>query len=295
MSRPASNTKEYTYQWNAETYGDDSLPILKISKSSFGSFQWCPKKYQFNYIEQKPQDTTEAMYKGTIAHNAREAFFDEFDISKAENMTHDELTNYCYTLFPLDEMSPMYETIATYEAKRFMDAKEEGTLDNFLPVINEETIDAKITIRREDFPSIRLERDYVVHLQGIIDRMFQEGNAYIPMELKTGQWKDYKKTMMRKEMAFYKLLFENCLDERIEELGLTRDNAITHWAWYYPASNHMYVEEAKKSSETAVLKGIANLIHAYERNIFPTKYSSRTCPTCSYYSICDTASEDGWL
>jgi CRISPR/Cas system-associated exonuclease Cas4 (RecB family) len=295
MSRPSSNTNEYTYQWNPETYGDDDLPILKISKSSFGSFQWCPKKYQFNYIEQKPQDTSEAMWKGTIVHNAREAFFEEFDIAKAENMSHGELTNYCYTLFPLDEMSYMYETIATFEANRFMDSKAEGTIDNFIPVINEEVLDAKIVIRREDYPSIRLERNYVVHLQGIIDRMFLDGESYIPMELKTGAWKEYKKTMMRKEMAFYKLLFDNCADARLEELGLTRDNKITHWSWYYPASNHMYVEDAKKSSETAVLKGIAKLIHAYERNLFPTKYSARSCPSCSYYSICDTANDDGWL
>jgi len=295
MSRPPSNTSEYTYQWNAETYGDDSLPTLKITKSSFGSFQWCPKKYEFNYIERKPQDTTEAMYNGTIVHNAREAFFDDFDIAKAEKMTHEEVTNYCYTLFPLDNMSEMYETIATYEAKRFVDAREEGTLDNYLPVINEAVLDAKIEIRREDHPKAGLQRDYVVHLQGIIDRMFQEGDSYIPMELKTGAWKEYKKTGMRKEMAFYKLLFDNCTDERLEELGLTRDNDITHWAWYFPAANHMYIEESKKSSVTAVLKGIAKLIHAYERNIFPTKYSERSCPTCSYYSICDTASEDGWL
>jgi len=78
----SSNTNEYTYQWVADTYGDEDLPILKITKSSFGSFQWCPKKYQFSYIERLPQDTTEAMYKGTIIHNAREAFFDDLTLLK---------------------------------------------------------------------------------------------------------------------------------------------------------------------------------------------------------------------
>ena len=55
--------REYTYQWNADDYEDESKPILKITKSSNGTFQWCPKKYQYNYIERLPQDTTEAMYK----------------------------------------------------------------------------------------------------------------------------------------------------------------------------------------------------------------------------------------
>ena len=83
--------REYTYQWNADDYEDESKPILKITKSSNGTFQWCPKKYQYNYIERLPQDTTEAMYKGTIIHNAREDFFNTFDVKKAADMDYEEL------------------------------------------------------------------------------------------------------------------------------------------------------------------------------------------------------------
>ena len=43
--------REFTYQWNAKWKEDDiSKPILKLTKSSLGSYDWCPKKYQFNYI-----------------------------------------------------------------------------------------------------------------------------------------------------------------------------------------------------------------------------------------------------
>ena len=35
-----------------------------------------------------------------------------------------------------------------------------------------------------------LQRDYKIHLQGIIDRIFREGNNLIPLELKTGPWKE---------------------------------------------------------------------------------------------------------
>ena len=71
---------EYTYQWMPENMDDPNEPILKITKSSLGSFNWCPKKYQFSYIERRPQDQTEAMRKGTIMHNSREDFFNNFDI-----------------------------------------------------------------------------------------------------------------------------------------------------------------------------------------------------------------------
>ena len=287
MARKSSNTNEYTYQWNADTYGDDNLPILKITKSSFGSFQWCPKKYEFNYIDRKPQDTSEAMYKGTIVHNAREAFFDDFDIKKAEDLSQEELVNYCYSLYPIDDYTDMYETMAIFEANRFIDAKKEDSLEEFLPVGNEILLNAKFTIRKNDVAKFPLKRDYVVHLQGIVDRLFMENNAYIPMELKTGLWKDYKKTMMRKEMAFYKVLMDADPDCNLDP--------ITHWAWYYPASNYMYVEPVKKSSTTAVISGIAELIKAYENGVFPTKYFARTCASCSYFGICEGADEASWL
>ena len=94
---------EYTYQWDAS----QEEPILKITKSSFGSFQWCPKKYEFSYIERMPIDTTEAMIKGTVVHNSREDFFDNFDVIKAENMSHSELIDYNIGLHPVDEYSDM--------------------------------------------------------------------------------------------------------------------------------------------------------------------------------------------
>jgi len=291
----SSNTNEYTYQWVADTYGDEDLPILKITKSSFGSFQWCPKKYQFSYIERLPQDTTEAMYKGTIIHNAREAFFDDFDIAKAEDMSHSELINYCLSLHPIDDYTEMYETMAIFEANRFLEAKEQDMLDDFIPVVNEVLLDAKITVGQYDNPKYVLKRDYTVHLQGIIDRMFYEDGSYIPMELKTGLWKDYKTTMMRKEMAFYKLLFENASDELLESANLDRNIPITHWGWYYPASNYLHMEKMKPSSVTSVKKGIAELIYAYEHGVFPTKYFARTCASCSFFGICDAANTESWL
>ena len=45
---------EFTYDWKPENYDDPSKPILKITKSSLGTYNWCPKKYEFSYIERKP-------------------------------------------------------------------------------------------------------------------------------------------------------------------------------------------------------------------------------------------------
>ena len=285
----------YTYQWKPENYGQENEPILKISKSSLGSYQWCPKRYEFQYVEKRPIETTEVMIKGSIIHNAREAFFNEFDVKKAENLSHEELVNYCMSLHPIDDYSEMYEAMSIFEANRFLEAAEEEATDNFIPVINEAMLDARITIKQDENPKYPLSRDYTVHLQGIIDRMFREGDRYIPMELKTGGWKDWKKTMMRKEMAFYKILFENTPDEELREIGVDPEIPISHWGWYYPAANYVYVEDATKSSMTAVRKGIAAMIHSYETGIFPTKYFAKTCSNCSFFGICDAANTESWF
>ena len=81
----------------------------------------------------------------------------------------------------------------------------------------------------------------------------------------------------------------------MEHLESNRDKSITHWGWRYPASNHIYVEEQKKSSHKAVMRSIVKLLKAYEDNSFPTKYNARTCSYCSYLDICDGGADEGWL
>jgi len=287
--------REYTYEWYPEKYDDPNEPILKITKSSFGSFQWCPKKYEFSYPLRLPQATTEAMIKGTVVHNSREDFFNQFDIKTAENLSYDELVTYNMGLHPIDDYTDMYKIISTFEADRFLEAKAKDKLDEYIPVINEVMLDAEIVIPHSINPKCVLERDYVVHLQGIIDRMFIQDGKYIPIELKTGPWKDYKLTMMRKEMAFYKLLIENATDESLANAGIDRDIPITNWGWYYPQSNYIQVEAAKKASMNAVYRGITQLIKAYEEKEFNAKYYYNTCQHCSFYSICPAAQDSEWL
>ena len=286
---------EYTYQWMPENYDDPTEPILKVTKSSLGSFNWCAKKYDFSYRERLPQDQTEAMKKGTICHNAREDFFNNFDVKKAENLSPDEIYEYCQGLHPIDDYLDIYINMATFEAQRFVECRDEGKIDEFLPVTNEGKFDANITIEKDINPKFPLTRDYKIHIQGIIDRIFIENGGLIPFEFKTGLWKDYKASTMRKEMAFYQLLIENSDREVLIKNGINPDSPVTHWGWYYPVSNYVFVEKVKARTPKAVIKDIAKLIWSYENNRFPTKFFYKTCASCSYFGICDAAQEDTWL
>ena len=270
---------EFTYQWNHEWANDPSMPILKITKSSLNTFEYCRKQFEFSYIEGRKSEPTPVMIKGSIIHNSHEDFYNSFDIKKAEGLSRQDLYEYCMSLFPIDDFGDMYQTMATFETERFL--ASEGEIDNFLPSGNEIKCNAQVIIPKDANPKFELSRNYVVHLQGIIDRVFTEGEGFIPIELKTGVWKDRKATNMRKEMAFYKVLMDNDPDCEL--------TPVTHWGWYFPAANYFYVEEVKIRNENDIVKRIAVMIYAYEQNSFPASYYANKCQYCSYIGICDAA------
>ena len=272
---------EYTYKWNP----DEDVPILKITKSSLGSFQFCPINYKYGYLDDIKQKTSPAMLKGTIIHNAEEDFWKMVNVEEAleykdEPMKLQKHFRGIYPEAPEDDYEDIYRAMTAYNTERFLECIEEETLDNFIPVGNEVKVNASFTT----------EDGVTVHLQGIIDRIFYEDGGYIPMELKTGAWKDTKKTNMRKEMAFYKLLFENADPDSIREAGLDPDIPITHWGWYFPASNYVYAEDVQKRSTTAVLNSMNKLIGAYQEDEFPAAYYYKKCIHCGHYDHCEAAS-----
>jgi hypothetical protein len=276
---------KFTYKWNPEV----EEPILKITKSSLGSFQFCPINYKYGYLDDIRQKTSPAMLKGTIIHNAEEDFWKMVDVEKALEFKDEpmKLQKHFRTIYPEspeEDYEDIYRAMTAYNTERFLECIEEETLDNFVPVGNEVMVNASFTT----------EDGVTVHLQGIIDRIFYENGGYIPMELKTGAWKDTKRT----EMAFYKLLFENADPESIREAGLDPDIPITHWGWYFPASNYVYAEEVKSRSTTAVLNSMDKLINAYNENEFPAAYYYKKCIHCGHYDHCEAAtggSQHDWF
>ena len=270
---------EYTYKWET---GSDKL--LKITKSSLGTFGFCPASYKYSYLEDVKQQTSPAMIKGTVIHNAQEEFWKMVDVEEARKVADDPMTlqkhfRGLYPEAPEEDYEDIYRAMTAYNTERFIECIEEDALDNFIPVGNEVKLNARYTT----------EDGQVVHLQGIIDRIFYEDGGYIPMELKTGAWKDTKKTMMRKEMAFYKLLFDNATDEDLIEAGLDPDIPFTHWGWYYPASNYVWVEKVSNRSEQAMFRSMNKLLSAYQEQEFNFEYYYKKCIHCGHYDHCEAA------
>ena len=271
---------EYTYRWNPEK----ELPILKITKSSLGSFQFCPLNYQYGYIEDIKQKQSPAMLKGTIIHNAQEEFWKMVNVKDAleykdEPMKLQKHFRGIYPEAPAEDYEDIYRAMTAYNTERFLECIEEETLDNFIPVGNETVLHGSYTT----------ENGVPVHLMGIIDRMFYENGGYILMELKTGAWKDTKKTSMRKEMSFYKLLFESADPELVRSFGLDPEIPITHWGWYFPPSNYVYAEPVSNRSAVAMLNSMDKLINSYLENEFAAAYYYKKCIHCGHYDHCEAA------
>ena len=272
----------FTYQWNPD---DVDGPTLKITKSSLGTFNFCNGSYRYSYDPfdegKKPQKTSEAMLRGTIVHNAQEDFWKMVDTEKAMPFIDDsnKLVKHFRDYYPEGEdedTKDLYRALSAWQAERFIECVHEGTVEHFVPIGNEIILNATIRIGGIN-----------IHLQGIIDRMFFDDDGYIPFELKTGLWKDSKKTNMRKEMAFYQLLYENADEEELIKMGLDPQYNITHWGWIFPKSNYIFVEETKARSMTSVMNSIQKLVDAYMLKEFPFSYFHKKCVHCGHFEHCE--------
>ena len=253
---------------------------------------FCQASYNYSYRDQIRGAVSDVMIKGTKVHDAEETFWDNFDIKKATDIVESsvnpevqrvKLNEYVRDTYPKTDHEGAEEIInsmATFYTQEFLESHEEEETEDFIPVGNEIMLDADI-----EFEGVEL------HLQGIIDRVFRDGDHYILMELKTGPWKDTKRTYMRKEMAFYKVLFEEATDEQKIKFGLDPAIPIEKWGWYFPASNYMYIEDCLTRSITGVWASIRKLILAYYQDDFQFSWFYKKCIHCNHVEICEAGSK----
>ena len=272
----------FTYQWNPD---DENSPVLKITKSSLGTYSFCRASYRMSYDPlgegKVSQPANEAMIRGTTAHDAQEEFWKMVDVEKAMNHIDDpnKLAKSFLNLYPEtdDEVtSSLYRSMASWSAERFIDCVKDGTVEFFKPVGNEVRLNARIELN-----------GLQIHLQGIIDRLFIVDGGYTPLELKTGAWKDSKATHMRKEMAFYKILFDNATDEDKIAAGLDPEMEFTNWGLFFPASNYIFLEPVKARTEVSVEKTMQKLVDSYLVAEFPFDDFYKKCRKCGLYSVCE--------
>lgn len=249
------NQEEYdsykisTYAWNPN---EDADKKLRVTKSSQGTFNWCPEQYYLEKFKGLSGEEQDHHIRGLNVHDMMEYFWANFSKEDEERVLGlidvknniEEAREIFFLTAPQPPEPYEYgedEQInqwLNWQFYRLQVTKGKG----WRPVGVEANIHATrfVDVDGEAIP---------IHMNGFIDSLFDttEG-GYALMELKTGKYKKRSKEgSMRKEMAFYRMMLEH--SKHHEFLP------ITHWGWEFPGGGINGGEGATIFYEDVKLKG----------------------------------------
>jgi len=260
-----------SYAWTPEM-GEDGI-VIRISKSTAGSLGWCAQQMWLQQNYPKPQGLVKHLVVGDDVHNGLDLLYqgmEEMGVTEGFRMLlrkGEDVTSYLKSRIP-DEKTivanrraenkdfPFYHDEYYNNMNwlmEFENARMKMDAENPLPVANEVRVEVRVEMDIEGYGTVP------VQFVGIIDRVFNapDGGGLMLYELKTGKWNNWKTADMRKEMAFYKFLIEQCDADYRAELGLERP--ITHWGWRYSAADHWHTEKSKTVSERSMMTRVKKL------------------------------------
>ncbi len=305
---PEAHTEELEQSYHDSTYawspGMDKK--LRMSKSSLGSFLWCPFKYKASYIYGLNEEETEDMVRGTNVHSIVEYFWDNVTDVKQEAVEllqkgeEREAKKLLKKVIP----DPPMPYLLGEEAVIDQWFEWQWNRFNVTEGFNWEAIGNEVSAHACIDVSVDGET-YPVHLRGFIDTVFSDGNGgFVLMELKTGKWNQRKAKSMREEMQFYRLM--------LEEGNYTKYLPVSAWAWEFPrgwANGGLKAEWEIENTNTrktsyapkTVSKNIEKLVRAHINDSFepapkewrgPDGETLSSCQMCSFMEICPAWSMD---
>lgn len=282
-----------TYAWTSA----DEDKILRITKSSLGTFNWCPKQYFFQNILKLKTEEKDHHVRGKNVHDVTQFFFNEIfesiddilekieegNTDAARDKTHQVISRppEPYVFGEPEQIQRWVD----WQFDRLVLTKGEG----WHPVGNESEIHGTrvVEVETDDGETVSVP----IHMKGFIDRIFEDGNGgFALMELKTGKWKKRKNSDMRAEMQFYKQMLEHSPHEEFLP--------ITHWGWEFPGGDinegdgpHWDYESVTanrwtKNTPTVVERRLKKLVKAHLDEDFPAERTDWKCPWCDFIDIC---------
>lgn len=259
------------YNWNPITTPDK---ILRITKSSLGTFGWCRRQYKYEKFDGLRGEENADHIRGKNVHDMVEWFWNNFTEEQEQQAIHllvkgkeEDARQLFFDAVPQPPEPYIYgeeEQIHQWLEWQMRRLHHTGG-DAWRPAGVEANIHATrfVEVDGEAIP---------IHMRGFIDSLFQDGEGYALMELKSGKYKKRGKVpSMRAEMQFYKMMLEH--SPHAEFLP------ITHWGWEFPGGGikdgegpaiHYEPTTAAKRIETTVENRIKKLIKAHIEMDFPT-------------------------
>lgn len=282
-----------SYAWTPEM-GEEGI-VIRMSKSTLGSVDWCAQQMWLDHNYPKPQGLVKHLVVGDDVHNGLDLFYQKIEKQK-RGMTIRQLKNngadmteYLKKLIPSEKEVmenrraenkdfPFYHDDYYRNMNwlmEFENARIKMASEVWMPLANEVRLEVKLDMDIEGYGTIP------VQFVGIIDRVFEAPDGGLMLyELKTGKWADYKLPDMRREMAFYKFLIENCDSAYLQERNI--DRPVTHWGWRYSSADHWTIENTKSASMIAMKNRMKKLIKMYLDQEFPIAKENYRFSPCSY-------------
>lgn len=154
----------------------DEIEIIKLSASSMKTFDQCPRKYYYNYIDKQPKKTWDHLDLGNLCHKALEIFHQGQVEGKLDKMMPSELMKKAF-----------------YEAKKDFNVKYSVIQEAF------DLVGKYLTALNNDrLPNVyKVEKDFNFHIaddvkiRGYLDRVDIEGNDYHIIDYKTTKNEKY--------------------------------------------------------------------------------------------------------
>jgi hypothetical protein len=223
-----------TYAWQP----DMEDKILRVSKSSVGTFDWCQQQYFLEKILGMRGDEQDYHIRGSNVHDAVEYWWKAMeDVIEdvwqlVRENKREQATTRCIEALPTppspyifgeDEQLHLW---VKWQMDRLYTYPKEADISTirrrWFPIGNESEVHAARIVTSSD------GTDIPIHMKGYIDRIFLDDDeaGIVLMELKTGKWKDRKRADMRAEMQFYRMMLEH--SQHMEFLP------VSGWGWEFP-------------------------------------------------------------
>lgn len=232
-----------------------------ITKSRLMNHDYCPYKYKRTVLDKVQQPETPQMRDGTAKHTEHDECVNAIDLRRIPESFEDKI-DYVRNCLPETE-DILYDNMAYHEAERLDNMQGDYSLYKPKRV---ETMFSKTIELGDDFVDMRGKPDHVY---------LESDGTYNIMELKTGQWKSYMKSKIRKELSFYAILLEGQLDAPIGWIS-----------WLYPRVDYFDIEKVKAQSIKGMYKSMQKLVDNTKNDDFPATFHHAKCGSCFLLDEC---------
>ena len=250
---------------------------LRVSKSSFMGYLWCPRQWWWNNIELADIRTppTDAMLRGTDVHDALDSMYDKWDGDV-------ELR----PLFPSSTAETAYDVMVELENQRM----DSWGVDSFAPVEHE-------VLHQVYYEPLNIMM--VGKFDGVLRH--PEGGLCL-LELKTGGLASRKLSKTRQELCFYELMCR-----------LMDWEPVTHFAFMAPDCDNAdlvqglmgqkrnkkelflgdergisIIEKVAGRSLKAFEKSLTKVIDGIRSHDWSMSWNDYTCPQyCEFHMACE--------